>query len=551
MKTFSDDQSSGSEPYIFADDSASSITDVSSFNIGRTWPATPHIFLAYAKKSCAVDIRRQLQSVSRIERKKHSDLVATAVNPPSLHRSRDGIPTAHLFLPYAGSYSRDELEKDDECTETHAGEDTCETSERKRGMIDWVGESLDSFQSRCMEYMTTEHCVPPEHAGAAAFAMRAAATRAGTENHPSSKCVYSQVEDVIDGIFTESSTIVDGKETPGHDDSGSPSKRKIGEGNSKEAMFHKIERQEDELSFLRLVLRNLVLPPQKRTSDNELMKPPPVISYKSQPSKFVRLVNGHQYNHPDDTVCEQGRIGEGMGIPSFIELREQREGPPLVDRDMDTLDVASQLTPSIGDFDSPLQLQQHDLLRLASFGERFKMQEPNTLHSQLRSFVATPTSTQALHPSASKPPDGFKSNTNTSSCLNLSYETRMEKALEQSSDLVSTSITDMELGQIRGLRARSVDFSMYLNDAKTLLKGKYSGRIRSETGLPHGLGVFRFDNRDLYVGEFDNGLFHGEGMLLTRRNHNLIKLRGNFLHNCFVGDNLLLQEDSTSDGISV
>jgi hypothetical protein len=560
MTSFSDDVSTGSEPYIFADDSASSITDASSFNVGRTWPATPHIFLSYAQKSYGGDtIRKQLQSVSRIEKKKSSDLpVVVGVNPPSLYRSsRDGKSTAHLFLPYAGSSSRAEQEMDDECIETQAGEDTCETSEMKRSDIKFDGveeeELLDSFQSRWMEHMTAEHYVPPERAAAVAFALRAAATRTVPENHPPSKRMYSEFEDIIDNIFNGPSTIVDEKETPGHDNSGSPSKRKIVEDNSNETMMYKFGRQEDELSLLRLVLKHLILPNQTTTPDNELMKHPPVINHYSPRSNPVHLVNGYQYYHVHDNVGKQGRVGAAMGIPSFIELREQRDGPPMVDMDMDTLEVASQLTPSIGDFDSQIQIQQHDLLRLASFGENFKMQESSPLPSHsARASMASPIMTQPLRMATSKALDGFRiSGTKTQSCLNHSDEVRTEKQPLQSSNCVPSPITDMALGEIRGFHARSVDFSIYLSDAKTLLKGKYSGRIRSETSLPHGPGVFRFDNRDLYIGEFDNGLFHGEGMLLTRRNHNLIKLRGNFHHNYFVGDSLLLQDDSSSDGISV
>lgn len=105
---------------------------------------------------------------------------------------------------------------------------------------------------------------------------------------------------------------------------------------------------------------------------------------------------------------------------------------------------------------------------------------------------------------------------------------------------------ELEKGEIRGQHTRSLDFSAYLNDLKTLLRGKYSGKISLETGLPHGKGVFRFENRDFYVGDFADGMMHGEGCLYTRRNERLLKLRGTFQHNDFFGDGSLLEECKAS-----
>jgi hypothetical protein len=76
------------------------------------------------------------------------------------------------------------------------------------------------------------------------------------------------------------------------------------------------------------------------------------------------------------------------------------------------------------------------------------------------------------------------------------------------------------------------------------MRGKYSGKISLETNLPDGTGLFRFENRDVYVGEFSNGMMHGQGCFYTRRNQKLLKLRGQFQHNDFLGDSSLLGEES-------
>ena len=92
---------------------------------------------------------------------------------------------------------------------------------------------------------------------------------------------------------------------------------------------------------------------------------------------------------------------------------------------------------------------------------------------------------------------------------------------------------------------------MYLNDLQSLLKGKYSGKISLDTGLPHGKGVFRFENGDFYVGDFWNGMMHGDGCLFTRRRKKLLKLRGTFQHNDYFRDGSLLNDSKNSLNVCV
>ncbi|KAG7361067.1 MORN repeat-containing protein [Nitzschia inconspicua] len=117
---------------------------------------------------------------------------------------------------------------------------------------------------------------------------------------------------------------------------------------------------------------------------------------------------------------------------------------------------------------------------------------------------------------------------------------RTAKPIYQSHDKIE--YPELEKGETQGQHTRCMDFFLYLNDLESLLRGKYSGKISLETGLPHGKGIFRFDNRDVYIGDFADGMMHGEGCFFTRRNNRLLKLRGTFQHNDFFGHGSLLKD---------
>jgi hypothetical protein len=79
----------------------------------------------------------------------------------------------------------------------------------------------------------------------------------------------------------------------------------------------------------------------------------------------------------------------------------------------------------------------------------------------------------------------------------------------------------------------------YITDKFYTQKTKYSGALHR--GLPDGMGVLRFENGDLYIGEFHLGEMHGVGMFnQKRREHNRKQAKhqifnGGFVHNEFVG----------------
>ncbi|KAL3906800.1 MAG: hypothetical protein SGILL_009127 [Bacillariaceae sp.] len=196
-------------------------------------------------------------------------------------------------------------------------------------------------------------------------------------------------------------------------------------------------------------------------------------------------------NPPRSTAEEESHYGRDRGIPNHIEVRKEclHHNPIL------SYDHSSELTPSEGDF-------------------------PEAFHPPLQS-------------------QRLLSNRNL-----LPLESSGQETVQP-----SFSYPDLEKGQVKGHHARCLDFFMYMNDTQKLVRGKYSGRISLDTGLPHGKGVFRSENGDFYVGDFLNGMMHGDGCLFTRRNEKLLKLRGSFQNNDYYGDSSLLND--TKDGLNV
>lgn len=112
---------------------------------------------------------------------------------------------------------------------------------------------------------------------------------------------------------------------------------------------------------------------------------------------------------------------------------------------------------------------------------------------------------------------------------------------------LKVSYTEMAKGAIHGGRARGMLCQVQFRNWGLILEGRYNGMIRE--GLPHGSGVIRFENRDCYVGQFSDGMLHGEGSLFLRRNKSLVVFRGLFWRSEFIGEShhrLLAADDAAS-----
>ncbi len=95
------------------------------------------------------------------------------------------------------------------------------------------------------------------------------------------------------------------------------------------------------------------------------------------------------------------------------------------------------------------------------------------------------------------------------------------------------SFPDMARGEIQNKRARGMLFTISFKSWGFTLQGRYIGMLRH--GIPNGSGILRFDNGDYYVGGLKNGLLHGDGSLFLRRDGQLLKFRGKFEQNEFIG----------------
>lgn len=114
--------------------------------------------------------------------------------------------------------------------------------------------------------------------------------------------------------------------------------------------------------------------------------------------------------------------------------------------------------------------------------------------------------------------------------INLSVSTLTRRPTVYS----GVAFTDMIKGEIQGNRARGIVHRIYFAAWGMELRGRYSGMVQNS--LPHGSGVLRFDNGDFYCGQFEVGMLHGVGSLLLRRGGTLLKYRGHFAGNEFVGN---------------
>ena len=75
------------------------------------------------------------------------------------------------------------------------------------------------------------------------------------------------------------------------------------------------------------------------------------------------------------------------------------------------------------------------------------------------------------------------------------------------------SVLELQNGEICNEKARNITIQMDFNG--TFVRGTYTGDVQ-HGGVPHGHGVLRFHNRDLYIGEFYMGFIHGQGTYFGR-----------------------------------
>jgi hypothetical protein len=432
--------SRSSSPHLFLDSSSSGCSDdgaegfcSSSFDMAPiVSPATPHIFLCYAKRhdttqsntdrplECNDNRFDAYNNFLGRERSSISGLKAYHVTENCKNEPKQSV---------TANNSGDEVQS------TQAGQETSET--RQDDVIDWKHLSCE-FACQCKRYMAEQLQLSESRAKAVSAALGQAFADAASR--PRVSCNTTSYENSKRRCFEKYASVVDkaflvdlsGHFSHEHDD-----------------LMDVCREQLEELKFLRAALKHLVL-----FKDFEKSAPVPELT-------------------AEDSIC-----GHARGIPNHIVIRND----VIVDL-APCVEDSSELTPSEGDF--------HDMISIP-------LQPPSPLSNCFTAGAGVKT--------------------------------------------IPFIYPHLEKGEIKGQHARWLDFFMYMNDAQSLLQGKYSGKISLDTGLPHGKGVFRFDNGDFYIGDFLNGMMHGDGCLFTRKRKNLLKLRGTFQNNDFYGDGSLLGE---------
>jgi hypothetical protein len=313
---FGDDLSRSSCPHIFLDSSSSHCSEdaTASSSISdklcntNDWKkaSTPHIFLSYAKP-------QQQYEATCNGKNRYSHLLSERRNE-SIVSSSDLID-----LPLYAKSNRVELNRDrhpklrcfaeDTSQSTQAGQETCEG--RPRTQVDWQ-DLIHAFENQFSRYMIEQHKLSMDHATRVALAMGKAMMETAFDDQIASN---SKTD-----FLTKYTTMLYKSFTP---PDGSYMKSRL--DLSKDDMCRICRQQEEDLLFLRLALKHMVLQPLVKSSPS--------------PPKEGNLNSMH------DPPASLPRESGGGGIPQCIEFCNE---PALPDQQV--FDSSSELTPSEGDF---------------------------------------------------------------------------------------------------------------------------------------------------------------------------------------------------------
>eukprot|EP00980_Cylindrotheca_fusiformis_P007105 scaffold1489_cov194-Cylindrotheca_fusiformis.AAC.15 len=294
----------------------------------------------------------------------------------------------------------------------------------------------------------------------------------------------------------------------------------------KDFLKDQLKRQNEELEFLRAALRHLVVPPAQQekslkkeeesdprnpVEEQEAIEPPT----RGIISRLPSTIEIHQTPQADDDQSEQ--MSE-LQSPSVIVLRHPSKNSSINRRN------TPQWVPDLPNPITSLALEK-----------KFELLEQN--------FPQRPLPPVCLQTS-------FVDSSKESVSGNASYMKSVQLVVElrRKQNQTSYTFTDMKKGEVLDGRARSLKFQLYFEQRGVYVEGLYSGAIRK--GLPHGMGVLRFNNRDLYIGSFEDGKMHGEGTLLSRCDSGLASFRGTFKNNEFVEKSAVAKPVSSIESAS-
>jgi len=489
-------------PHLFVDSDSvsSSITGLSSV-LGShvdTVPS-PHMFLPYAAPRTASDLLFEDllgdDDVAFQRQQAPPNRNATSSLDDDFNSS-----TPHMFLPYATKGYQSLLSR-------------IERQENaQHGCGHLLSHDIVQFEAQCLDTFRTDHGMTPAQSTVAANAMGKAVEQTATM-HTKRKDRLAFFESAFKKAMQDSPDV--------HNNACSI------DGVHEEA--------QEELNFLRNCVRELV---GKLGESNPMPVP------AAQQHSLVDVVaaqNGHSESNPAMDVANSNQasnrgylhhILQANAVPERIEIPAQTSGSntsTISDGHNypDGSDVVSLLTP----FDEPFVR-----CRLPSSDNIDPVEDNHRRQEAIQPFI---------------PISGFSvSDLDSSKDVDLPAATRYIETVQlimkcrpgrPSRKLLMNESEPMPVQAVR------LRLQMYIMGVAFM--GLYNGSLLR--GVPHGPGVFRFDNRDLYVGNFEHGMMHGEGTLFCRKklcmeNSKLAVLRGRFECNEYKGG--APRDDLTSAG---
>lgn len=386
---------------------------------------------------------------------------------------RDNNATAHVFLSYAANSSN--------------------RNGLNRKSFSW-GDSMEEFELQCKNYIQIENNLTSVNAASVAKALRLASLEAGKgtlNNDTYRNSLHATFLDKALKNEHESFPTVDDDETPDllAEDEGETSK-------SWEMNFLKdqVQRQQEEITFLRCALRQLVssMSPvqkeEKKPSQAEEKISEPLIDLDDLPVVSGRLPSIIEIPSNDDSRDDVSESMSELQSPSVIVLKNRTNKSRKKEKSKASNSVTS------------LTLVNRNV----SQEPTFPIAIPNPINEMAKHMVSSGAE-------------------NYMKCMQVIYETRVTHRI---------TYTDMAKGEVQENRARGMKFQLFFEKRGVTAQGLYSGTLKD--GKPHGTGVLRFDNRDVYMGQFSEGSLDGQGTLLSRCNKRLVTLRGSFRNNEFV-----------------
>jgi hypothetical protein len=476
--------STGTPPHLFLDsaNSAGASEDSEQWNQSNSSSnsSTPHMFLSYAHPDNKTGGYVIPETEAGANLRNHGRNKVVRGRPSTIDLITS---TPHLFLPYASSHERKHVQ--------HPLSD--QTKQHNHLSLD---RDVLSFEAHCLDSFRVEQGLNTCQTLVAAKALGMAAKQAATIRNDDCDDLFSFYCGVLDRATTSSK-----REDVTENDDISLSLSNIAEEPSH---FHQrsssSNASQSEIEFLRFAVKELILQlgsaeaPVPREARQEDLFSPQRIDF--QRSDYPQL-------YTQEGTPEQAPYND---IPNKIEFYKPYVQEVIVD---DMSEPVSLLTPFEGQHMTVLDT--HALYLPQIYRTSALALQPPFNIPQMKVFdVDTSKSTSS------------ESCSRFMETMKLVFNCRPGQPTRLLLQNKEESRPDRARGMWVEIAIQGVSFT-----------GCYSGRLLQ--GVPHGDGVLRFHNRDLYIGNFFDGEMHGEGTLFCRSNRRLAALRGKFERNEFVG----------------